>query len=155
MLFIGDVSALPKTAKKHMKQALEAATLFWHKKDLPDHFKQSARHKYGYKKRSNKYKKRKRKTGHGILDLVYTGAMKRSALRYMEVKSSSKKAVGKMLVPKYAYVRAGVTAVNQPNNMAEMTKILPNEHTDTVSVVEDTLVKLINKDTTRRSSVNF
>lgn len=44
-----------------------------HRKNIPQHFKQTARNKYHYKPRSSSYKAYKRKRWHSITDLVASG----------------------------------------------------------------------------------
>lgn len=62
--------------RAHNKAARKAAVLLLqrhHQKNIPEHFKQTARNKYGYKPRSAAYKAYKRKRWHSITDLVASG----------------------------------------------------------------------------------
>lgn len=62
--------------RAHRKAARKAAIELLkrhHEKNIPQHFKQTARNKYRYKQRSAKYKSYKRKRWHSITDLVASG----------------------------------------------------------------------------------
>lgn len=65
-------------ARRHwnriVKEAMEACLKTHHKERIPLHFRQDARHKYSYKERSLRYRKRKRLKWHTTRDLVKTGA---------------------------------------------------------------------------------
>jgi len=48
----------------------------WHRKMLPDHFKMTATARYGYRRRTTKYQKRKRRKWHRSNPLVWSGDLR-------------------------------------------------------------------------------
>ena len=56
--------------------ALRATVLAWHREILPEHFKAHNQSRYGMKKRTEAYKKRKRREGKSSDPNVYTGRLK-------------------------------------------------------------------------------
>jgi mRNA-degrading endonuclease RelE of RelBE toxin-antitoxin system len=59
--------------RKASKLAAIALLQLHHRKNIPQHFKQTGRNKYHYKARSARYKAYKRKRWHSITDLVASG----------------------------------------------------------------------------------
>ncbi len=53
-----------------LKGVFHAIGMKWQKDMLPNHFTLAAKEKYGYRERTNKYKRRKLRAGHGITPLV-------------------------------------------------------------------------------------
>lgn len=75
-------SSLAKTIHfAAVRNGLNKAGDYWHKKMLPGHFEPSAASKYNYEKRETGYIKRKRKKMGHTLPLVWTGRLKQEATK--------------------------------------------------------------------------
>lgn len=122
--------APPDTAVRELRRAvndgLKKSVEYWHDEYLPGHFERSAHSKYGYQARKQKWIIRKlRKTGQAN-DLVFTGRLKREAMRAIRITGTSKRATGTMDVPKYTYTYKP----GQPKKQEELVAITSAEADD-------------------------
>ncbi len=96
----------PKTLKKHLrpevKIVLQEIVSEWHDKTLPDHFAETGRRRYRYRSRSRKYRDKKRKLKGHQNPLVFSGDLRRQALRRAQISGTSRSAKAAMHVPWYA-----------------------------------------------------
>lgn len=112
-----------KQITRLIKDTLQSQVNIWHQKMAPKHFDRGAKTVYGYKPRDARYQKSKAAIKHHQIDLVWSGELKRQALRSIRVSGTSKSARGAMPVPKYAYqYRPGT-----PNKSEEITKTTNQE----------------------------
>ena len=116
------VKRLPKAVTEAAKEAVRG----WHSKVLPGHFKTGAARKYGYKTRSAKYQKRKRKRG--LPALVFSGrAQKRlCSPAFFKVTGGAGKAKGKFVVGnRFRYL--WMTTPKHPRLAEEITRTTTKE----------------------------
>lgn len=89
---------------KGLIQAWEAAGRFWHQEILPKKFTHAGATEYGYQGRTPQYTRRKlRKFGH-TYPLVYTGELKRQALRTEDIRSTARGVKIVIHGPAYLYM---------------------------------------------------
>lgn len=72
------------------KKAIREIAISWYDKYLPRHFEESAEQRYGYAKRGAGHNKKKMKRFGHTTPLVYTGQMKREALRSARITGGKK-----------------------------------------------------------------
>lgn len=98
---------LPAMNKRRLNQVLKEVWkkvgAFWHAELLKKHFTEAGAAEYGYQPRTADHQRRKqRRFGHQA-PLVFTGQMKRQALRERRVSATSKGCKVKLRLPPYAY----------------------------------------------------
>jgi hypothetical protein len=98
----------------------------WHRSMMRGHFKMSAIQKYGYRKRSKKYMKKKQRLKHHQLPLVFSGVTRNRAL-LRNVRATSK--LTRVILP--------VQALNFQGFRQELTAVTDGE----TGILEDTFVK--------------
>jgi hypothetical protein len=105
--------------KKAMYSAHEAVGIRWHQKMLPQHFMPDAAQKYGHKKRTPPYLKRKRRmyekriktregkyvVGSGNTDNVFTGRMREMLLRKSSIRPYPGRVTVSMTGPRYVTMK--------------------------------------------------
>ena len=92
---------LVREFRKVVKATLKDTGTLWHKKFLPWHFKEFAGAKYGYRKRSSSYAKKKlRLRGHRN-PLVWSGRMQRELMRRRQLTGTAKAVRVRMTGPPY------------------------------------------------------
>ena len=141
------IKALPAV----MKEALKAALLHWHAKQLPKHFEPGAAYRYRYQRRSDKYRNRKlRQFGHDR-PLVYTGNMMRQIMRIVSISGTSKVARAGLRGPHYLY--AYQKSHGQADKAAEILRTTNAENRElaaaTDRVIEQRMNALKAKETIR------
>lgn len=114
---IGTPDLLVRASRRIMKEKLMEIPRLWHSLYIRGHFQPEAAAKYGYRPRSGRYLKRKRKKyGHAV-PLVATGLMRRQLQRGIFVSGSASKIRGVMYGPRYVYMKT--TAKNNRPAMGE------------------------------------
>lgn len=109
-----------------LNEATKDSVRSWHRNVFPGHFEHGAWRKYGYKPRSVKHQKKKRKMGSPPA-LVFSGHSKKILNMYMRVTGTKGNVKGKFTsnsTMRYFWMRPE----NHPNKPAEM-KALTNEET--------------------------
>lgn len=123
--YIGDLVEMKRKMRPIVKETLQLAVRFWHRRNLKDHFKAGAADKYGYRQRGQRYKQRKRRVlGHSA-PLVWSGATRQSAKRFIRTSGTSRRGVGEIQVP--WYVRMIPTGRKAPIMGRELTATTPAE----------------------------
>lgn len=104
--YVGSAEMKAKKVAGIVSRAFERVILWWHKTVLAGHFKVGAAQKYGYKKRTEKWKARKLREKHIRRPLVYTGAMEAQAKRQIVLKTlkTRAEASGGLRGPRYMYM---------------------------------------------------
>jgi len=118
------VKRLPRAVTEAAKQAVRQL----HANVLPGHFKHGAARKYGYKRRTAKYQKRKRKMG--LPSLVFSGrAQKRlCSPAFFKVTGAAGKAKGHFIISnRFRYLWMSSTWRNHPDMAAEITRTTTKE----------------------------
>lgn len=88
---------------------------YWHEKILPRHFEAGAATKYAHAPRSEEYLERKQRSGHGDVDLVYTGKLRRQLESYALIQGYPSRFSVTMLGPAYISMRPKIrTKGKQP-----------------------------------------
>jgi hypothetical protein len=103
----------------------------WHRQFVALHFEPPAKFRYGYKPRTEKYRKRKLRKGKGNTDLIYSGLTQETMLRPPLIRAFPNRARLSMAGPSYVGMKP-YKGGNRPNLGAEITTITPDE----VSVLE-------------------
>lgn len=151
--YVAPPDVLKRDLSQWLKEALQEVVNHWHTHMLPGHFQRSAHSKYGYQGRNPKYIRMKiRRTGQGI-DLIYTGRLRREALRTIRLSGTNKKAQGVLTVPSYAYMRRKYASHQQPDKAAEMLAITQDE-TEILAKVLDAKLQTFANQTTETKTVN-
>lgn len=153
-----DGEEMERLHNRSARRAMRDTLLHHHKKRLPEHFKQTARHRYGYAARKPKYKAQKRRQFGSITDLVKTGRMRDQMLNAPPkpiLTGSAGRGVltGRILLrmrlANIGRVGKGVTPADMKE---EIEKILPNEEQESASLYGSTFTHEINEGI-RRSRV--
>lgn len=118
----------PGNTIAELKRAVKAANIAtieaWHQTFLPEHFESGATFKYGYRGRTPRYNKRKRKKYGHNRPLEFSGTGKRAAVRQIRVSGTSKSARGRL--PGTQVFNFGGGA-RQPDMRKELLTVLPSE----------------------------
>lgn len=138
--YVGSPEATAKELRGAAKAEGAEVIDFWHDQYLPNHFKSFAGAKYGYKKRTEKHRSRKRRIFGHERDLEFSGDMKRKVSRSIRLSSTSKGARGVMRGPAYLHMR--LRNRNQPDKAAELTAVVQSE--------VNTMAKRMDEGITRR-----
>ena len=143
--YIAPPDVLARELKSGLKEGLQAMIEHWHSHMLPGHFERQAHAQYGYKNRSEKWIKRKLyKTGQAV-DLVFTGRLKRDAIRSIRISGTANKAQGVLDLPKYAYQTRRYATRQAPNKAAEIIAITEAEMTQLAVELDRRLGETLNK----------
>jgi hypothetical protein len=147
----GHPSALKKTLRKAVKEAVEKAVFSWHARYAKHHFRQGATARYGYAARTAKYKRRKRHQHGHAQPLVYSGAAKRQILRQVRVSSSAasktpKTAKGSFTAPRYFWIRKP----KHPDKGQELVGVVQREADKLAQLVDRHVERRVNACNTRR-----
>jgi hypothetical protein len=137
----GDATVKKRAFNASVKEALQEAVKDWYKNILPGHFTESGRRKYRYRARSRKYRARKRKRFGHDTPLVFTGDLKRQAMRRVRPSGTKKSARGSMVVPRYAYTMHH--GVSRPAD--EMVEITKKESLQLAKIVDKEIGKRLKK----------
>jgi hypothetical protein len=108
------------TREAHRLQALE-----WHRQFVKLHFEDPAKFRYGYKRRSEKYRRRKLRQGKGNTDLVFSGLTREAMLRPPLVRAFPSRARVQMAGPSYVAMRP--RGKNKPNMGEEISTVTADE----------------------------
>ncbi len=115
----------------------------WHHHMLPDHFKNSARGRYHYRRRSRKYEISKmRNKGHS-LPLVHSGTMKRQSLRAVEIRKYKSRAEVHGKIRARALNFSGRSWM--PDMKAELLATTRSERNSLAATVQREVTKRLNK----------
>lgn len=102
--YVGAPDATARELPRAAKEGMTVAAKWWHRTVMPRHFQRSARRRYGYKPRTEKYVKQKiRKYGRGT-DLILTGLLKQRVLRSHTIRGTSKRISVIMNGPSYLHM---------------------------------------------------
>lgn len=127
----------PENANREMNKAvadsLSQAAGFWWRQYLPFHFEEFSGAKYGYKKRTKAYTKRKlNKYGH-TKPLVYSGNFKMLATSHFVVgKKSINEATIKIKAPNYVWITRNQFLKARKNGY---TSAMPNMYDETIKTI--------------------
>ncbi len=147
--YIGDFVEMKRGMRRFTKEALQLAVRFWHRRYLKEHFKVGAAGKYGYRQRGERYRRTKRKAlGHSA-PLVWSGATRRAAKRFIRTSGTSRRGVGEMQVP--WYVRMIPTGRKAPILGRELTTTTTAEVKRIAEFVAVETGKRLNNIKTRRT----
>lgn len=164
--YVGAPDATARDLGRAVKGGLQRAGLYWHTRILPKHFTRSARRRYGYQPRTEKYVRQKlRRYGSGT-DLVKTGALKRQVTRRSAITGTSKKMTVHLRGPSYFHMFPKGSRVNpekHPTNdkgerppraiakmAAEATAVTQDEINLLARLVDHHATKRLQRNRTRR-----
>lgn len=121
-----------KQFKQIVRESLVHIAQFWHTKILPQHFMPHAAAKYGYKRRSGRWVKRKAAlakhgvgVGDGRQDLVFRGMLKQHVTTMATIRASATRAT--LSMRGRAFVQINLKSSKQPDYRTEITKHSPDE----------------------------
>lgn len=124
--YTGAAAAPKKALRAAVKKGMDAVGHFWHKRILPDHFTVEGARRYGYKKRTKNYQKKKARTHHHQKPLVWSGELRKQALSVAFVRASSRKASVRM--PFLRALNFASRAQRQGDNYPDIRKELTATH---------------------------
>jgi hypothetical protein len=101
----GDPETLKKQFLPEVKATLQEMVDQWHNETLPGHFTPAAVARYGYRKRTKKYMIQKAKKRGNQNPLMWTGDLRRQAMRRAKITGTSKSATATMTTPWYTTKR--------------------------------------------------
>lgn len=117
-----------------IKSGWEAAGRKWHRDILPRHFTREGAARYYYQPRTASYMKRKARQFHHQDPLVFSGRLKREAMRFRDIRVSSKAAKVVIHGPRYLYQFR--KRVNEPDKAAELTRLTSSEAAELAAEVD-------------------
>jgi hypothetical protein len=127
-----------------LKGVFHAIGMKWQKDMLPNHFTLAAKEKYGYRERTNKYKRRKLRAGHGITPLVYTGLLKRSLTGFMQrVMAYPTRATIRLVGPSYLTINY---KPGRPHLAREILTVAQDEREELTQHGHDVMFKLLEEE---------
>lgn len=115
--YINSPEVIKKNFKDYLKESLTLAVFEWQEKIIPKHFTWQGAYEYGYKQRTEKYRKRKSRQKGQTNPLVWTGNTRQTLTTRVAVTSMSKSASGKIIAP--WYIKAG-SGKGKPNMLQEL-----------------------------------
>lgn len=136
----------PEVIKKHwntiMQHGLMRVIEHWHSEMLPRHFAPGASARYGYKKRSAKWLKRKRAlarvglaAGTGELDLVFRGMLREHVTTMATFQATATRATVSMRGR--AFVQLNLKSTRQPDYVREITDTTGDERSALGAMLEE------------------
>ena len=134
-----------KDVRPAINAAMEAAIEHWHAGMLKRHFEGGAEQRYGYKPRTKKYLVRKlRVKGHN-LPLVWSGTLRTSVLRRIELRSlkSRPEATGRMKAPRYVYMTPSL--MYKHHLAKEIVTTTADEAAELAKVTDDEATRILNE----------
>lgn len=134
--------------KPYVKATLQDAVRYWHRKYIKRHFRSGAAERYGYKKRSAKYVRRKLRAKHHSSPLVWTGRTRDSVSSHIRVSGTAKQATGRMVAP--WYIKMVPSTRNAPNLGDEIARTTEQEERDVRRYMERVFAERIRKHRTRK-----
>lgn len=152
------IRGLSRRMRGFYKQTLIDGAHYWHRHILRRHFTSSARGWYGYRPRSARYTKWKRKNGVGqgkFLDLWLSGQSRRWLMESASVTATSGRAVLKMKAPWYFVNPNGriknlrgkkFSSREQPNKPDEVTRFNERDRQDVRRFCQQRLTFFINNE---------
>ena len=150
MVVVGSPAAMKRGMGPIVKDALQEAGGLWHRRYLRRHFETGAAGRYHYeRRRSDKYKRRKRRMKGHTRPLEFSGDLKRQALRMAEISGTSKRARVKVSVP--WYVTARMTRRRMPDMAKELTATTRAEVGRLARVIEQIAERKLNQIQTRET----
>ena len=150
MIYIGSPKAMKRGLGKIVKEAMQEAGALWHRRYLPEHFRQGAASKYGYQKRTSAYMKRKARYQGHQRPLEFKGDLKREATRMAHITGTSKRVTVNVSVPWYVN-RAWKTRSSMPDLEKELTKATSGEERRLARVVEQLSTRKLDQVQTRET----
>jgi len=145
--YVGGPRAVARELRAVVKEELQGVIAYWHRKMLKRHFKVGAVQRYRYRRRTEKYQRRKlRLKGHQE-PLVWSGETRRMTIRQIRVSGTSKSARGTMSAPRYFWM----TGAGQPNKPAELTAVTRDEVLELAQVLDQRVTKRLNNLKTRET----
>ena len=117
-------------AREVFREAMRDQATSWHRNYAPRHFARGARSRYGYRRRSPNYERRKsRLIAAGRVqgprrDLIYTGLTMRKMRGAAQIKAFPTRARITMFTPSYVRIRP---RGNRPNLHDELTRVATEE----------------------------
>jgi len=137
--------------KAIMEQAWLVVGKYWYEKILPKHFTEQGAQEYGYRKRANKYEKRKERYARKVFGttprpLMYTGQLKQMVMSILNVKSlkSGKGSTVKLHGPPYMYMRGrGGTG---PDKARELRAISTKDKRMLKDILDEEIRRIIRQD---------
>lgn len=145
---IGGPEEWNRRAKRMIGESLAVGVRFWHSRFLKRHFAPGASGLYSYAKRSDRYLARKARVSPNAPDLVYSGRLRRVALRFINVTPRGPKAIGRFVVPSYAAIRRRFSS--GPALPRELTATTPQELSAMGEIIRKDLAIRLTKNPTRR-----
>lgn len=145
-----------RALRQYSRAAHYAAAELWQRTMLPDHFIASKQKKYGYQRRTGKYRLRKsRAVKHGKVrkggraDLVYSGLMEHLLTRPSRIQAFPTRAQLLMHGPRYVSM---VPRGTRPNLGDEATRVMGDEENKLAAVYETVLTDKINRHKGRKTT---
>lgn len=130
--------------KEVLRAGMREAGQYWHQEIMPKHFERSARARYGYQPRRDRYqgyKIRARGRGKAVdtVDLVFSGQTRSSALKPPLIKAYPTRARVDLLVPPYINMRPDPRGKRKaaPAMGDELTRVTYQESQKLSEVVRD------------------
>jgi hypothetical protein len=149
MVYIGSPKSMKRGLGKIVKESLQEAGALWHRRDFPKHFGPAAAGRYRFEKRSDAYRKRKRRFRSHDYPLEFKGDLKRQATRMAQISGTSKRVTVKLSVP--WYVAASRRRPGMPDMAKEMTQATDSEVRRLARVVEASATRKLDQIQTRET----
>jgi hypothetical protein len=147
--YVGMDGVKPAALRQAIKDLLQQEVAGWHDNTLPRHFARGAKQRYGYKDRSPRYEKTKKRIHGHTRPLEFSGTLKQQILRKARISGTSKRATAAMDVPRYFFqYKPG-----QPDKAAEVTAVTPAEVTGMAVSLDRNLRIRINTTETKKTRV--
>ncbi|HEY1064809.1 MAG TPA: hypothetical protein VGE52_01810 [Pirellulales bacterium] len=143
----------PELTIREWRTATKASTAEmgrrWHSKYARLHFTPQAEKRYGYKPRTTRYKRNKRKLAErgkvqsgGVVPLVFSGLLREALLTHATIRSFPTRATVVMTVPRYVKQRP---QGNRPYLAAEATMVIEEEAAELSDFLERRVVERVNQ----------
>lgn len=129
------------------RQALQQTIAYWHKYQLPGHFKAGAKRRYDYRQREESTMIRKqryaRKTGRSEARyyLVWSGRLRREVSRSIRISGTGKRARGIIRGPRYLYMYS--KGGDRPFLGGEITAVDASDVQELVSFLDKKMTRAI------------
>ncbi|MGE0605549.1 MAG: hypothetical protein AB7O62_00380 [Pirellulales bacterium] len=124
-----------------LRESHEEVGRFWHEKILPRHFGPGAERVYHYRRRTKKYRDYKAESGHGTVDLVWSGTLQTSLTEHATVKGFPSRVRVEMNGPKYIPKRPRTN--KQPPLYEEVTRVTKTERKELAAILKQAILRRI------------
>ena len=114
----------------------------WQRFMLKRHFDPDARSRYHYQVRTEKYMKAKKNSGHGTVDLVYSGRSREYLQSTSAVRAFPTRVTITMIGPQYFRPMPGVGKKKMPDLQAELLAVTDDEREELIRVFEESYKQL-------------